>query len=186
MNRYVKDAIGNGVPYAEMNGQASGIEIGSANLTVLPFGNGAERLLGNKTLGASLIGLDLNKHTPAHIFRATQEGIANALQYGLECMRENNIQPTVIRAGHANMFLSDVFATTFVNVTGVPVELYSNDSSVGAALGAGIGAAIFSSAHEAFSKLKKIKTIEPQNDRSRYETMYRRWVNTLDSLMEKA
>ena len=59
-------------------------------------------------------------------------------------MRENNIHPKIIRAGKANMFLSDVFIEAFVNATNVPVELYENDGSVGAALGAGIGAKIFS------------------------------------------
>ena len=100
-------------------------------------------MLQNKIIGAHINNIDLNKHTKAHIFRAVQEGIAFAFRYGLDIMRENNLHPTIIRAGKSNLFLSDVFVQSFVNATGVAVELYSNDGSVGAALGAGIGAGIY-------------------------------------------
>lgn len=126
-----------------MNKLAQDAPVGSNGLRVLPFGNGAERMLNNKLLGAHLQNIDLNLHTQADIIRAVQEGIACSFRYGLDIMRENGMNPTVIRAGKANLFLSDVFAETFVNITGVPVELYQNDGSVGAALGAGIGAGIF-------------------------------------------
>jgi xylulokinase len=118
-------------------------------------------------------------HTQAHIFRAVQEGIACAFRYGLDIMRENGMNPTVIRAGKANLFLSDLFAETFVNVTGVPVELYKNDGSVGAALGAGIGAGIFSSAKEAFKGMEKIQVIEPAADNA-FEPVYQEWKSLLE------
>ena len=112
-------------------------------MSVLPFGNGAERIFGNRIIGAQLLDIDLNIHGPAHVYRAGQEGIAFAFRYGLDIMRENGMSPSVIRAGKANMFLSPVFMEAFVNATGVPVELYNSDGSVGAALGAGIGAGYF-------------------------------------------
>jgi xylulokinase len=96
-------------------------------------------MLNNQQVGVHFHHIDLNLHTQSHIFRAVQEGIACAFRYGLDIMRSNGMNPTVIRAGKANLFLSDLFAETFVNATGVPVELYKNDGSVGAALGAGIG-----------------------------------------------
>jgi xylulokinase len=156
------------------------VEVGSKGLTVLPFGNGAERMLGNKNTGASLLSLDLNVHEPAHIFRAAQEGIACSLRYGLDIMRENGIQPKVIRAGHTNMFLSDIFTETFVNTTGVPVELYENDGSVGAALGAGIGANLYANAKEAFTGMKKWRVVEPSRQTGEYESLYERWKDQLD------
>jgi xylulokinase len=94
-------------------------------------------MLNNKQVGAHFQNIDLNLHTQAHIFRAVQEGIACAFRYGFDIMRSNGMNPTVIRAGKSNLFLSELFAETFVNATGVPVELYNNDGSVGAALGAG-------------------------------------------------
>jgi xylulokinase len=183
MNRYVKDNFSNGLSYTQMNEQASNIAIGSNGLNVLPFGNGAERMLNNKSKGAFIQSMDLNIHTSAHLFRATQEGIACALRYGLEIMRGNGIQPAVIRAGYANMFLSDVFTETFVNITGIPVELYKNDGSVGAALGAGIGAKIFGNATEAFAGAKKWKTIEPLTNNNAYQQLYQSWKKKLERQM---
>ena len=98
-------------------------------LRILPFGNGAERMLNNKPVGAHIQNIDLNIHTRRTCFRAVQEGIACAFRYGLDIMRENGMNPSVIRAGKANLFLSDLFTETFVNATGVPVELYKNDGS---------------------------------------------------------
>ena len=118
-------------------------------------------MLNNKIIGAKFEGIDFNIHTRAHIFRAVQEGIAFAFRYGLDIMRENGMRPTLIRAGNANMFLSDLFTEAFVNATGVPVELYQNDGSAGAAIGAGIGSGIFASASEAFQGVKPIKCVEP-------------------------
>lgn len=180
MNRYIKDNFSNGLSYVQMNERAATIAIGCNNLNVLPFGNGAERMLNNKSKGAYIQSMDLNIHTPAHLFRAVQEGIACALRYGLDIMRDNAIRPAIIRAGYANMFLSDVFTETFVNATGVPVELYKNDGSVGAALGSGIGAKIFSNAKEAFANVKKWRLVEPLNNNSAYEELYIRWKKNLE------
>jgi len=93
------------------------------------------------------------------------------------------MNPSVIRAGKANLFLSDLFAEIFVNATGVPVELYKNDGSTGAALGAGIGSGIFTSAKEAFINIEKIKVIEPSG--TQFEPIYQDWKNLLKSQLEK-
>ena len=177
LNRWTKNIAGSSIGYNEMNALAKQAPLGSDGLRILPFGNGAERMLNNKQVGVHLHHIDLNLHTQAHIFRAVQEGIACAFRYGLDIMRENNMEPTVIRAGKANLFLSDLFTEAFVNVTGVPVELYENDGSVGAALGAGIGAEIFSTPEEAFSQIKSIKTVAPSTNR--YETVYGEWKELL-------
>lgn len=177
MNRWIKDL--SSTNYNEMNKQASKIRPGSDGLFVLPFGNGAERIFENKIVDAHLLHIDLNKHSKAHVFRATQEGIVFSFRYGLDIMRENGIQPSVIRVGKANMFLSDLFASTFVDATNVPVEMYENDGSVGAALGAGIGANIFATPKEAFSNLKLIKRIDPSPTVKLYDELYQKWKNEL-------
>jgi len=176
--RWVKNTFGTGYTYNQMNAEAEKAPLGSEGLQVLPFGNGAERMLNNKQVGAHFQNIDLNLHTPAHIFRAVQEGIASSFRYGFDIMRGNGMNPTVIRAGKSNLFLSDLFTQTFVNATGVPVELYNNDGSVGAALGAGIGAGIFKSPAEAFSNIKAIKLVEPTTDQ--FEPVYQEWKALLD------
>lgn len=181
MNSWIKNLSGKN-SYAEMDELAAQIPPGSDGLIVLPFGNGAERMLQNKIVEAQILNIDLNKHTKAHLYRATQEGIAFAFRYGLDIMKENGLEATVIRAGNANMFLSDVFVQSFVNATGVPVELYANDGSVGAALGAGIGAGIFKSYDEALSNLKILKRVEVSDERL-YDKLYEIWKKNLCSFL---
>ncbi len=179
MNSWIKKISGDGLTYKEMDAMCSSISPGSNGLFVLPFGNGAERMLQNKIVGAHIENIDLNKHTKAHIFRAVQEGIAFAFRYGLDIMRENNLYPTIIRAGKSNLFLSEVFVQSFVNATGVPVELYSNDGSVGAALGAGVGAGIYKNFDDAFSQFKPLKKVEPTNTKL-YDEQYATWKKLLE------
>lgn len=179
MYRWAKHNFAPHLSYPELNHISAQSPIGSRGLRVLPFGNGAERMLKNKYTGAQLLNIDLNIHQQADIFRAVQESIAFSFRYGLDIMRANGMQPKVIRAGKANLFLSEVFAQTFVDVTGVPVELYENDGSVGAALGAGIGAGIFNSPEDAFSQHEILKLISPKNS-AEYETIYQDWKQILE------
>lgn len=178
LNRWAKNLFGTAVSYQQMNAEAAVIKAGSEGLRILPFGNGAERMLNNRQVGAHFHGIDLNLHTRAHIFRAVQEGIAFAFRYGFDIMRSNGLNPTVIRAGKANLFLSNLFLQTFVDTIGIPVELYENDGSVGAALGSGIGAGIFSAPAEAFSNIKALELIEPAS--AIYEPVYQDWLNLLN------
>ena len=180
MNRWTKNLMASGSSYADMNSNAKKVAIGAEGLRVLPFGNGAERMLNNRLIGGHFQNLDFNLHTHAHIFRGVQEGIAFAFRYGLDIMRSNGLRPTVIRCGKANLFLSELFLEAFVNSTGVPVELYENDGSAGAALGAGIGARIYSHAAEAFSQIKPLQYIEPGLTSS-YEPIYQDWLIHLES-----
>ena len=178
-NSFTKKLLAVDKSYNAINDQAKTIATGSEGLRVLPFGNGAERIFNNKIVGAHYQNLDFNLHTQAHIFRAVQEGIAFAFRYGLDIMRENGIQPSVIRAGKANLFLSQVFTEAFVNATKVPVELYNCDGSVGAALGAGIGANIFVTEKEAFNNIQPLQLIEP-NAVNTYNDIYLEWKALLE------
>lgn len=178
-NKWLRTIMDGSKTYAQWNEEAKRIAAGSNGLFFLPFGNGAERMLNNRLVGAQLSGLDFNKHTAAHIYRAGQEGIAFAFRYGLDIMRSTGMQPSVIRAGKTNMFLSDVFTEAFVNATGVPVELYNSDGSVGAALGAGIGAGIYGSEREAFAHLKPLQLITPTQAEP-YNKLYDDWKKILE------
>ncbi len=178
-NSFTRKLLAADKSYPLINEAAKQIPIGSEGLSVLPFGNGAERIFNNKTVGAHYQNINFNIHTEAHIFRAVQEGIAFSFRYGLDIMKENGILPSVIRAGKANMFLSDVFISAFVNATNVPVELYEVDGSVGAAKGAGIGAKIFASEKEAFANAKPLNLIEPTVNAA-YDSEYLVWKELLE------
>jgi xylulokinase len=184
-NRWVRNMIGAQHSYESLNTSASQVPPGSEGLMMLPFGNGAERMLGNRTVGAHMHNLDFNIHSAGHLVRAAQEGIAFSFRYGLDIMRENGMDPSIIRAGKANMFLSSVFAQSFVNATGVPVELYQTDGSVGAALGGGIGAGIYKDHSSAFAQRRPLKIIEPAHGET-YNTLYGEWKYLLEAQLQKA
>jgi len=182
MNSWVKKWIGDALNYDEMNAAALSIPFGSEGLQVIPFGNGAERIFNNKTIGAHLLNLNLNKHTSAHIYRAVQEGIVFAFRYGLDIMRENNIRPTVIKAGISNMFLSEIFVDTFVNTLDTPIELFETDGSIGAAKGAGVGIGFYKNAKEAFINFKPIRKYVPSKA-NLYNDSYLNWKESLNKLI---
>ena len=166
--------------YAEMNDLAATVPIGSEGVTVIPFGNGAERVLENREIGCSINGLNFNKHSKAHLVRAAQEGIVFSFCYGMEIMQQMGMNIEKIHAGKANMFLSPLFRDTLAGVSGATIELYDTDGSVGAAKGAGLGAGIYGNADEAFASLEKLQVIEPDAARrNEYLSAYARWKETL-------
>lgn len=179
LNKWIRNITGSTLSYAQINEQAALVNAGSDGVRILPFGNGAERILNNKVIGSHILNIDFNKHTQAHVYRAAQEGIAFAFRYGLDIMKQSGMMPKVIRAGKANMFLSDVFTGAFVNATGVPVELYETDGSIGAALGAGIGAGYFKEPSEAFSHREVLSIIHPTQT-SLYDDLYVDWKEALE------
>lgn len=183
LNSWLKRNSGSGLDYDGMNELASGIEPGSDGLSVLPFGNGAERMLLNRDVGCSISGLNFNRHSNGHLFRAAQEGIAFSFRYGLDIMQETGIDASLIRAGYANMFLSPVFREALSCITGAVINLYNTDGSVGAARGAGIGCGFYGSAGEAFAGLKPVGTTEPDTARTgAYRDAYGKWGELLKSV----
>ncbi len=177
LNAWIKNKVApEGISYAAMNDLASAIPIGSEGLSIIPFGNGSERMLGNSNPGCSIQGIDFNRHGKAHMIRAAHEGIAFSFKYGMDIMNGMGIATKTIRAGHANLFLSPVFRQTLANITGATIELYNTDGSTGAARGAGMGAGIFSTAEEAFASLKKVAVVRPEAaDVDSTTKAYERW-----------
>ncbi|MDZ7693734.1 MAG: FGGY family carbohydrate kinase [Balneolaceae bacterium] len=170
--------------YDELNEMAAQVPIGSEGVTVLPFGNGPERPLSNKDLGARITGIQFNRHHTGHVVRAAQEGIAYALNYGLQIMKDMGMDIDTVRVGHTNMFLSPVFAEAFTNVTGKVVEMYNTDGSIGAAIGAGIGAGVYKDRSKAFAGLKKVNTLEPKSDLVvEHTAAYERWHEALQQAL---
>jgi xylulokinase len=189
LNSWLKHnfVAGEGLDYEQMNALAAEVPVGCDGLVILPYGNGAERTLENRNIGASVHGWNFNVHKRAHFLRAAQEGIVFALNYGLGIMRDMGIRLTTVRAGNANMFLSPLFAEAFATVTQATVELYNTDGSQGAARGAGIGAGIYKGPEDAFVGLQPVKTIEPNRNLAQaYQDAYERWENVLNHELKRS
>ena len=182
LNSWIKRNVApEGIFYNDMNSLAAQAPIGSAGVSILPFGNGAERVLEDRETGCSIHGVNFNVHDRRHLIRAAQEGIVFSFKYGIDVMEGMGISVKKIHAGHANMFLSPIFRQTLAGVTGATIELYDTDGSVGAAKGAGIGAGIYRDHNEAFATLEKLEVIEPvESDRQAYADAYGRWKSYLE------
>lgn len=185
MNSWARRNLAPGLSYPEINDLALTAPVGSDALLVHPFGNGAERMLGNRSVGAGIDGLDLVRHTRAHVFRAVQEGIAFSFRYGVDIMKGLGLRPDVIRAGMANMFLSPLFRSTLATLCGAGIELFDTDGSLGAARGAALGAGLYASASEAFASLDRLGTVEREPSWSgALEEAYGRWLESLDRTLK--
>jgi xylulokinase len=177
LNSWIKkNFVDQGISYNDMNVLASQSPIGSKGLSIIPFGNGAERILQNKETGCSIHGINFNIHNRSDIIRAAQEGIVFSFRYGMEIMENMGMDISLIRAGNANMFLSPLFRQTLASTGGATIELFDTDGAAGAAKGAGIGAGIYASNKEAFAGLEKLAVIEPETiKQTQYTEAYQRW-----------
>lgn len=165
-----------GLSYDDMNKLAAQSPIGARGVSIVPFGNGAERVLENKDVNCSMHGINFNIHDKKDIIRAAQEGIVFSYEYGMEIMREMGMNIHTVKAGFTNMFLSPVFSQTLASVSNVNIGLFNTDGAAGAAKGAGIGIGLYSSAKEAFASLENLGTIEPEyNKKAQYRDAYERW-----------
>ncbi len=184
LNAWLKRLIGENLSYEEMNQVASSAPIGSAGLSILPFGNGAERVLNNKNIGSVFNGISFNIHNNGHLLRAAQEGIVFSFKYGMDIMKNIGINASVIRAGKANMFLSPIFRETLAGISGATIELYNTDGSIGAARGAGVGSGYYKSFTEAFNNLTKLETVEPDmSKKAAFEGAYENWKTNLEKVI---
>ncbi|MDR3193662.1 MAG: carbohydrate kinase [Tannerella sp.] len=178
-----KNLVAPGISYADMNGLAARSPVGSKGISVIPFGNGAERMLGNRDTGCAVHGIHFNIHDRSDLIRAAQEGIVFSFRYGMDIMTEMGMDIRLIRAGQANMFLSPVFRQTLAGVSGATIELYDTDGAAGAAKAAGIGAGIYASPAEAFASLEKLAEVTPEpGKQAQYEDAYERWKTCLPNM----
>lgn len=182
LNSWIKrNFVAQGTSYEQVNEMATLAPVGCNGISVLPFGNGAERVLENKEVGCSIHGINFNNHNVNNVLRAAQEGIVFSFKYGIEVMEQMGMTVKKIHAGRANMFLSPIFRNTLAGVTGADIELFDTDGSVGAAKGAGIGAGIYNSPAEAFASLERLAVIHPDEAQAdAYAEAYDRWKSLLE------
>jgi xylulokinase len=156
-----KQVAGTDTPYTQLEQMAASVPPGSDGLRVLPFGNGAERLLGNRNPGAKILNLQFNRHGQAHLYRAALEGVAYTFVYGMKAMQSMGLNLSVVRAGNDNMFQSAIFSQTIANLLGCRIELMRTTGATGAALAAGVGIGLWSEVGDALNQVELAGTIEP-------------------------
>lgn len=184
LNAWARRTIAPELGYAEMNELARQAPIGSDGISIIPFGNGAERVLENQETGCSIHGVNFIKHQRSHLLRAAQEGIVFSFCYGMEVMQQMGMDISKIHAGRANMFLSPLFRETLATTCGATIELYETDGSVGAAKGAGMGCGIYKDHNEAFATLKQLAVVQPDEAaKVRCLEAYARWKERLACCM---
>jgi len=171
------------IEYNDMERMISSIPVGSDGLRIVPFGNGAERMLENANPGAQVNNLQFNRHTRAHFYRAALEGIAFSFAYGFQMMKDFGLNLNVLKVGNDNLFQSDIFSQTIANLLNTPIEIIETTGAVGAAKASGFGLGHYSDLDESFSKNKQIKLIEPNNTNGVYKTAFQLWENDVKNLL---
>lgn len=180
MYSWAKQYIGqNKYDYPEMEVLASEVPLGSDGLIMLPFGNGAERMLLNKQLGAQMINLQLNRHKTAHLFRAALEGIAFSFVYGMEILLDIGLDLKALKVGNDNLFQSEIFSKTIATVMNCSIEVVETTGAVGAAKGAGYGVGLFPNLKSALSGNKVLFAYKPDVNRDAYHQAYQNWKNAV-------
>lgn len=171
--------------YTDMEAQAAAIPIGADGISVLPFGNGAERMLRNRDLGAHIDHLQFNRHSQAHLIRAALEGVAFSFVYGVDIIKEMGLSLDVMRVGNDNMFQSKIFAESIASLLGSRIEVMETTGATGAARAAGVAVGAFSSLQEGLGQLKLAQVYEPDHQVEPYQAAYGRWKERLELRMNK-
>ena len=183
LHRWVKNLLGTEVSYGDMEAMAADVPVGCDGLHFLPFGNGPERMLNNRNVGAHLLGLDLNRHARAHFVRAGLEGIAFAFVYGMRILKELGVDLSTIRVGNDNLFQSKVFSTTIATLTGATIEVHNTTGAVGAALAAGVSVGLADDLSSAVGQQEVLESVTPGNELAALEKAYDLWAEALAERM---
>ena len=173
-----------GKSYEKMNEAASSIPVGSEGISVIPFGNGAERMLNNKNIGTHICNINLNQHSHGHLYRSSLEGIAFSFMYGMEILKNDNALINVVRAGNDNLFRSKIFANTVATLIGHEIEIYNTTGAFGAARASGVMNDNLDSFRKKITKNDHVMTFLPLKNTSEYEDAYSRWKEDLQGILK--
>lgn len=174
-----------GRKYDDMERMSASIPIGSDGLCILPFGNGAERILENKNINSQVINLQFNRHTRAHMYRAALEGVAFSFVYGINLLKDMGLEVSTLRVGNDNMFQSEIFSTTIASLLDCRIEVVETTGAIGAAKASGVGAGIYADLEEALGGIAPYMTFEPTLNRASCEQAYHFWLSNLEKAMTR-
>lgn len=184
MYRWLRNNLGE-ESYEAMNKKASKVAVGSDGVVVIPFGNGAERMLNSKNIGTHFINLNLNQHSSSHLCRSALEGIAFSFVYGMEILKDDNAKINVIRAGNDNLFRSEIFSNTLATLIGHEIEIYNTTGSVGAARACGLTDGNFDKFGKNITKNDHVMTFLPLKNKEPYELAYQHWKIELEKILNR-
>jgi xylulokinase len=173
---------GGTISYGDMEKMAASIPVGSDGLCILPFGNGAERMLGNLETGSRICNLHFNRHTQAHFFRAALEGIAFSFVYGMGILNEMGLNVSVMRVGNDNLFRSAIFSNTIASLEGCQIQVLETTGAAGAAKAAGVAVGLYGSLDEAVKGGKVVMKYEPSKRKNAYTDAFAGWMKDLEIL----
>jgi xylulokinase len=169
--------------YENMNRKASKVPVGSDGVVVIPFGNGAERMLNNKNVDSHILNMNFNKHSHGHLYRAALEGIAFSFVYGMEILKNDSTEIKVIRAGNDNLFRSEIFANTVATLIGHEIEIYNTTGAVGAARAVGLVDGDYDKFGENILKNDHVMTYKPLGNSEPYIEAYKNWKKELEIII---
>ena len=184
MYRWLRNNLGE-ESYEAMNKKASKVAVGSEGVVVIPFGNGAERMLNSKNIGTHFINLNLNQHSSSHLCRSALEGIAFSFVYGMEILKDDNAKINVIRAGNDNLFRSEIFSNTLATLIGHEIEIYNTTGSVGAARACGLTDGNFEKFGKNITENDHVMTFVPLKKKEPYEVAYQHWKMELENFLNR-
>lgn len=173
----------NGTSYNDMERIVASVPVGSDGLRIIPFGNGAERMLNDQNPGSHIHNLQFNRHSRAHFYRAALEGIAFSFVYGMEILQNMGLNVEVIKVGNDNLFQSKAFANTISTLMGSRIEVVKTTGAVGAARAAGVEVGIYDSLNKALSELEIEMTYEPTLENTLYQQAYQMWHSDLQRIL---
>lgn len=177
---WMRSQVAQDLSYSDMNELAERVKIGSEGLRILPFGNGAERMLFNQNRGARMLNLNFNTHRKEHLLRASLEGIAFAFVYGLEILKQDGLALATIKAGNDNLFQAKIFSNTIATLTDLSIKIIETTGSVGAARAAAVAFGDFATLYEASAADGLSTLCEPLDNQQEYSDAYERWKQDLN------
>ncbi|AUS06980.1 xylulokinase [Pseudotamlana carrageenivorans] len=182
--RWLKDNLASNT-YEAMNAKASEVPVGAEGVCIIPFGNGAERMLNNKTVGTQLLNLNLNKHHEGHLCRAALEGIAFSFVYGMDILKRDHAEIKVIRAGNDNLFRSEIFSNTVATLIGHDIEIYNTTGAIGAARAVGLTDGDFKKFGDHITNNDHVMTYIPLGNKEPYVEAYHTWKKQLELFLQE-
>ena len=133
-------------------------------------------MLDNKIVNGHISNINFNIHNNDCMVRATLEGIAFAMVYGIEILKNDGVIIENLKVGNDNLFLSDVFSKTIADTLGIPIQMLEATGAEGAAMASIAGL----NGSENNTQSSTSKTITP-NPIAKEESLaaFEKWKNQL-------
>lgn len=160
--QWARDVIAPGVSFEELLAEAATVPPGSGGLLFMPYLTGERCPHPDPHARGGWIGLTA-RHTRAHLIRAVIEGVTFTMGEILDLVRRAGVEASAVRLGGGGA-RSSLWRQMQADVYGVPVATTSTEQgpAFGAALLAGVGAGLWSSAAEAVeATISEVERLEP-------------------------